>query len=67
MVKKNKKTEGVIDVEKALEEKRVMQKQFKREHGYSSHVLALVIEHFEEMLEKSKVKKKGGKDGNKRD
>ena len=55
MAKKRKKIEGVIDVDKALEEKRTMQKQFKREHGYSSHVLDLVIEHFEEM--KGKLEK----------
>lgn len=49
MTKKRKKIEGVIDVEKALEEKKVMQKQFVREHNYRSHVLDLMIEHFEEM------------------
>ena len=65
--RQKKKVEGIIDNEKALEEKKVMQKQFVREHSYRSHVLDLLIEHFEEMLEKSKVKKKGVKNGNKRD
>ena len=49
VTKRNEKTEGVIDVDGALEEKRTMQKQFVREHDYRSHVLDLMIEHFEEM------------------
>ena len=52
--KQNGKTKGVIDNEKALEEKKIMQKQFVREHSYSSHVLDLLIEHFEGEIEKQK-------------
>ena len=37
-----------INIEKALSEKRAMQKIFIREHGYPSSVLTLVITHFEE-------------------
>jgi len=37
-----------IDIEKALDEKRTMQKIFTREHGYPSSVLTLVIAYFEE-------------------
>ena len=48
--KQKEKTEGVIDNEKALEEKEIMQKQFVREHGYRSHVLDILIEHFEERI-----------------
>ena len=35
----------VLNVDKALDEKRQMQKVFFREHGYPSTVLELVIEH----------------------
>lgn len=45
-------TKRIVDVEKALEEKRAMQKVFTSEHGYSSSVLTLVIEHFEGELKK---------------
>lgn len=41
-------TEQIVDIEKALSEKRAMQKIFTREHGYPSSVLTLVIAHFEE-------------------
>lgn len=38
-----------LNVEKALEEKRQMQKIFVREKGYPSSVLEVVIKHFESM------------------
>ena len=38
-----------INIEKALSEKRAMQKNFIREHGYPSSVLTLVIAYFEEL------------------
>ena len=41
--------EEIIDTEKALEEKKAMQKIFVREHGYSCPVLTLVIAWLEEM------------------
>jgi len=41
-----------IDIEKALAEKRQMQKIFVREHGRSSSILALVIAYFEGKKEK---------------
>lgn len=37
----------VLNVDKALEEKKQMQKIFVREHGYPSSVLEIVIEHLE--------------------
>lgn len=37
----------VLNVDKALDEKRQMQKLFFREHGYPSSVLEIVIEHLE--------------------
>ena len=37
----------VLNVEKALEEKKQMQKIFVREHRYPSSVLEIVIEHLE--------------------
>ena len=46
------KNKQIIDVEKALAEKRTMQNIFIRENGYSSSVLALIITHFEGMKEK---------------
>ena len=46
------KSKQIVDVEKALEEKKTMQKVFAREHGYSSSVLALLITYFEEAKEK---------------
>jgi hypothetical protein len=42
----------LIDVERALEEKKTMQKVFFREHGYYSSVLTLLIAYFEERKEK---------------
>lgn len=45
-----------VDVEKALEEKKAMQKIFTREHGYPSSVLALLITYFETKVEKKEVK-----------
>jgi len=47
-----KKKEQIIDTEKALAEKKAMQKIFTREHDYPSSVLTLVIAHFEEMKKK---------------
>ena len=46
------KTKQIVDVEKALEEKKTMPKTFTREHGYSSSVSALLIAYFEEIKEK---------------
>lgn len=37
----------VLNVEKALDEKKQMQKIFVNEHGYPSTVLEIVIEHLE--------------------
>ena len=48
------KNESVIDNEKALQEKEVMQKQFVRKNGYKSDVLILLIEHFKEQLKKKR-------------
>ena len=45
----------IVNVERALEEKKTMQKVFIREHGYPSSVLALLITYFEKRKE---VKKK---------
>ena len=42
------KNNQILDIEKALEEKKAMQKIFTREHDYPSSVLALLIEYFEE-------------------
>ena len=42
----------LIDVEKALNEKRQMQKIFVHDNGYPSSVLALLIAYFEERREK---------------
>ena len=44
--------EEIIDTEKALEEKKAMQKIFVHEHGYSCPVLILVIAWLEEIGEK---------------
>ena len=44
--------ELIVDVEKALEEKKTMQKVFIRENGYPSSTLALIIAYFEERKEK---------------
>ena len=46
------KTNQPVNYEKALEEKRQMQKAFFREHGYPSSVLTLVIAWLEERNEK---------------
>ena len=43
------KNKLVLNVDKALEEKKQMQKIFAREHGYPSSVLEIVIEHLEGM------------------
>ena len=45
--------EEIIDTEKALEEKKAMQKIFVCEHGYSCPVLILVIAWLEEIGEKN--------------
>lgn len=37
----------ILNIEKALDEKRQMAKIFEREHGYRSYVLDILIEHFE--------------------
>ena len=50
--KKKNKTGSVIDNEKALEEKKIMQKQFERKNSYRSYVLDILIEHFEEEIRK---------------
>lgn len=42
----------IVDVEKALSEKKAMQKVFFWEHGYYSSVLTLLIAYFEERKEK---------------
>ena len=49
------KDKFVIDVEKALDEKRQMAKIYERENGCRSTVLDLVIEHFESMLEEKET------------
>lgn len=46
------KNELIVDVEKALSEKKAMQKNFIREYGFPSSVLALLISYFEERKEK---------------
>ena len=46
------KTKPIIDIEKALSEKRQMQKIFIRDNGYSSSVLTLIITWLEERKEK---------------
>jgi len=46
------KGEQKVDIEKALAEKRQMQKTFVREQGRPSSVLALVIAYFEGEKEK---------------
>ena len=48
------KNKPVIDVEKALQEKEIMQKHFVREHGFRSSIIDLLIEHFKEQLKKQK-------------
>jgi hypothetical protein len=51
-LKKKMNKEEIIDTEKALEEKKAMQKIFVREHGYLCPVLILVIAWLEEIGEK---------------
>ena len=46
------KNKRIVDIEKALEEKKAMQKTFFREYGYPSSVLALLITYFEELKKK---------------
>ena len=46
------KINQVINVEKALAEKKEMQAEYLREHGYPSPVLALLIAYFEQRKEK---------------
>ena len=42
------KDKQIVNIEKALNEKRAMQKAFVHEYGYPSSVLALLIAYFEE-------------------
>ena len=54
MEKRSIKTEvkmAIINIERALDEKRTMQKMFTREHGCPSYVLALLITYYEDNLE----------------
>ena len=44
---KGMKGNQIIDIDKALAEKRSMQKVFYRDNGHPSSVFALLIEHFE--------------------
>ena len=46
------KTNQTLNYEKALEEKKQMQKIFIRENGYPSSVLALLIAYFEKERKK---------------
>ena len=46
------KTKPIIDIERALEEKKTMQKVFIRDNGYPSSVLSLLIEYFRERQKK---------------
>ena len=46
------KINQVVNVEKALAEKKDMQKVFFEEHGYPSSVLTLLIAYFEQSKEK---------------
>ena len=50
------KNKQIFDIEKALDEKRAMQKNFIREHNYPSSVWTLVIEHLERIKGKGKWK-----------
>ena len=52
------KGEPVIDMEKALQEKEIMQKHFVREHGFRSSIIELLITHFKEQLKKQRRSKK---------
>ena len=51
MEKKEMKDKQIVDIDKALNEKRTMQKIFTREYGYPSSVLDLLITYFEERKE----------------
>ena len=52
---KNKmKNKHIIDMGKALEEKKAMQNVFVREQGYPSSVLTLVIEYYSGESNKNK-------------
>lgn len=46
------KDKPIVDIDKALSEKKAMQKIFTSDHGYSSSVLALLIAYFEERKRK---------------
>ena len=46
------KDKPIVDIEKALSEKKAKQKIFICENGYPSSVLALLIAYFEERKEK---------------
>lgn len=46
------KSKQIVDIEKALAEKKDIQKAFFDEHGYSSSILAFLITYFEEKREK---------------
>lgn len=48
------KNNPVVNVEKALMEKKERQKIFVRDHSYPSSVLALLITYFENEKEKNK-------------
>ena len=48
------KTKPIIDIEKALQEKEIMQKHFIRENGYKSSIFELLINHFKDELKKKK-------------
>lgn len=45
------KDKPIVDIEKALSEKKAMQKVFTREYGYPSSVLSLLIIYFEKQKE----------------
>ena len=49
------KNKPIVDIEKALSEKKATQKIFIRENGYPSSVLALLIAYFEERKEKNEA------------
>lgn len=48
------KDRPVIDMEKALQEKEIMQKHFVREHGFRSSIIELLITHFKDKLKEEK-------------
>jgi hypothetical protein len=51
MEKNKMKDKPIVDMEKALSEKKAMQKIFTCEYGYSSSVLYLLIVYFEKQKE----------------